>query len=296
MKSRTVKLLYPRMHIKRPATPIVFLDTFVWHSILSEYRKERDALDAACHAGKITVAITSAIEGELKGHGILDEARALCGDSLISVPIGRIPANQMIHSLLCFIHKRIHFSLSWDLAISEVPVLRPPIRLKDAATNLVFELKLARKNYRGPRKELVAVFVDIERGNWKTTLTPYCDALIEEQQGIDVRSLYDEFFLTDYFTDLPYIMLGSYFLAYLFRERELSVQDLVDVFSLSELLPYTSLYVFDKDQHTRMRRLQRDYGPLFKRVDDACFISSTLLGSTNPKEALRSLLRSLQKE
>ncbi len=218
------------------------------------------------------------------------EVQQVCHNTLITVPTERISANQIIQALISFIEGRTKIELTWHLAISEVPILdSQQTGLKSLYSDLVRELNAVRGVAPESKESLVARFVDIERVVWKDTLKVYFDIIAEEKRIPE--EIYAEFYLTDYFTDLPFVVLRSYLLAYVFNEREIRIQDLVDIFTISTLMPYATLFIMDRDQHNRIRRLEKDYPVLFDRLDEFCYISSFLrCNSLSPRKALHSLL------
>ena len=102
---------------------------------------------------------------------------------------------------------------------------------------------------------------------------------------------YQRFFYTDYFSDLPFVIFKSYFLADIVAQREIKTQDVIDVHCIAELLPYSTLFILDKDQHNRLQRLCQRYPCLFSRIDEFCCTSSTLKTTgREPRAMLRSFL------
>jgi hypothetical protein len=103
---------------------------------------------------------------------------------------------------------------------------------------------------------------------------------------------YHRFFYTDYFSDLPFVVFKSYFLADIIAQREIKTQDVIDVHCIAELLPYSTLFILDRDQHNRLQRLCQRYPLLFSSVDKFCCTSSTLKAAgREPRSMLRSFLK-----
>jgi len=294
---RSVDRYFPKILIDRGPTPIVFLDTFMWDRLLNQLGDLKNSLTECCNQGHVVVAITSVVSGELAQRNFLSDVRQLCGDSLVPVPVGRIAANQIIHALVCYMRGNSRVVLSWKLALSEVSVLRHPAEgLKNVIANLTDELNKARQATHAAKEQLVSAFVNVEREMWKGALKPYEDILdnIDAERKVKTggeRRTYETFFCADYFTDLPVVVLRSYLFAYLLSERDAKPNDIIDIYAISELLPYSNLFVMDRDQHNRLMRLQRDYPPVFGHVDKSCSISSFLKKAIlDPVVALETFL------
>ena len=100
------------------------------------------------------------------------------------------------------------------------------------------------------------------------------------------------FFGSEAFEDLPSIILHSYITGYVLHEKEISIQDLIDIYHISELLPYCTLFVTDKDQHRRLNDISRHRmakGVLRQYLQYHCKVSSKLEGELPPRRALRGL-------
>lgn len=288
-----IKFYNPKIFINKRRTPILYIDTYLWYDIFKKHQNELDLLKNCCESKLIIIALTNAIIGELKQRNIFDEIKSICGDSLVSVPLGRISANQVIHSMLCFFNNKKTINIDWNLVISEVPVLeKKNTGLKAIVDNLRNEMNNANTKYYGRKETLISIFVGLERDVWKDALRVYGEIL---NNGLSANTkkenLYDNYFLTDYFALLPFVVIKSSLFAYLLNERPIKPQDIVDIYSLAEIMPYSTLFIMDKDQHKRFKQIQKDYPMIFDRIDDLCFLSSYLKNNKyNPLEALQSFL------
>lgn len=288
-----IKFYNPKIFINKRRTPILYIDTYLWYDIFKKHQNELDLLKNCCESKLIIIALTNAIIGELKQRNIFYEIKSICGDSLVSVPLGRISANQVIHSMLCFFNNKKTINIDWNLAISEVPVLeKKNTGLKAIVDNLRNEMNNAKTKYCGRKETLISIFVGLERDVWKDALRVYGEIL---NNGLSANTkkenLYDNYFLTDYFALLPFVVIKSSLFAYLLNERPIKPQDIVDIYSLAEIMPYSTLFIMDKDQHKRFKQIQKDYPMIFDRIDDLCFLSSYLKNNKyNPLEALQSFL------
>lgn len=294
---RTVKRYYPKILIDRGPKSIAFIDTFMWGELLTHLDDLRNSIAVCCKDHATTFAITSVIESELAQRNFLSGVQRICTDKLVSIPVGRITANQVIHALVCYERQRSEVVLTWELELSEVPVLDHSVQgLKDLIGNLADELNQAKKIINTTKEGLVSTLVNTEREMWRDALRTYGDIFSETDREFKLqtgeeRETYNSFFLTDYFTDLPAVVLRSYLFAYLMNERLVKPQDVIDIYTLSELLPYCNLFIMDRDQHNRLMSLQRDYPTGFGRLDQLCSISSFLKNCTlTPVSALSTFL------
>ncbi len=150
----------------------------MWYDILKRHRNEVDLLKNCCESKLIIIALTNAIIGELKQRNIFDEIKSICGDSLVSVPLGPISANQVIHSMLCFFNNKKTVNIDWNLATCEVPVLEGKnTGLKAIVDNLKNEMNNANAKYCGSKETLISFFVGLEHHVWKDTLRVYGEIL-----------------------------------------------------------------------------------------------------------------------
>lgn len=290
--------LSPRIIIdKADSPPIIFVDTYVWRAILAEWAEERQLLRACCDRRAAVVVITNLLEGELKQRQLLGGVHEICRDALVVVPTGRVSANQAIHAMIGYFENYQDVTLTWNLAISEVPVLdHPTLDLRGWTEKLALEINRTRSEFRSRKELLAAALAEIQREVWKLTLRPYADFILAkvsanypEPQAL--TGSYDAFFRSHYFSELPFLVISSYFFGYVIGERLLSVNDIVDIYTMAELMPYTMLFTVDRDQHNRLHRLQKDYPSLFARLDQICLVSSTLRPeASSPRNALRSFL------
>jgi len=267
-KRQQVSLMHPEIWIDKVEKPILFIDTYMWHSLKKEHNEEARLLQQCCNTGVVSVAITNLIAAELTQRKLKQYVEQICGEALIEVPVGRITANQVIRALLCYRYNRKRVTLHWESVISEVPILNSLERgLKEATEELACNLNRFRTDPSVAKEDVVAHLVDVERQIWHKNLKLYDDLLrgknTNQEDDIAYKITYDSFFLTDYFTDLPAVLLRSYLFAYVLNERALKPNDVIDIYTLSELAPYTTLYVMDNDQHARFKKLQRHYPALF---------------------------------
>lgn len=164
LMSQGVKRHFPEILIDPVPIPIAFLDTFVWGQIVISSEDVRSIIAACCKERHVIFAITSAIEGELSQRNFLEEVQQLCGDSLMSIPVGRITANQIVHGLVCYERMSPQIVLTWERALSEVPILDHPIKgLRDMSHNLADELNKASQATDAAKEELVSILMSVER-------------------------------------------------------------------------------------------------------------------------------------
>lgn len=294
-KRKRVEFLCPNIYIGKGSRPTLFIDTYMWDMLFTAYVSETDLLKQCCEANAVWVVITNTVGGELEQRTLMHKIVQYCGHALVKVPVGRITHNQVIQALCCYMQDRKDVSLNWDLMISEVPVLRSQENgLKEAVSYLARELNNARDGSNGGKGNMVAALVAVERDVCRTNLKVYGQLLEEDvnRKRLAIKGrTYDRFFVTDYFTDLPAVMLQSYLFADVLKERNVKPQDVVDIYSLSELMPYTTIYIMDKDLHNRTKKLQQAYPKLFDRLDKMCYLSSYLRNSAlSPEKALKDFL------
>ena len=213
-----IKFYNPKIFINKRRTPILYIDTYLWYDIFKKHQNELDLLKNCCESKLIIIALTNAIIGELKQRNIFDEIKSICGDSLVSVPLGRVSANQVIHSMLCFFNNKKTINIDWNLATSEVPVLEGKnAGLKAIVDNLRNEMNNANAKYYGSKETLISIFVGLERHIWKDALRVYGEIL---NNGLFANAkkenLYGNYFLTDYFSLLPCVVIRSSLFAYLY--------------------------------------------------------------------------------
>lgn len=252
-------------------------------------------LEDNCRDKKLLVVITNLLEGELRQRRIFDQIRKICGEGFIVNPTGRITANHIIHSMIAYYYEdKKDAQLDWDLSISDVPVLKhPENNLKGITENIANEMSGLRLKLKGNKENLISLWVHIERKFWMDELRLYWELLSQKQRP---GKSYEEFFYSDYFVDLPCIILRSYLFGYILNERNPRIQDIVDIYTISEVVPYTTLSILDKEQYNRFLRLKMHYPPLF-----TCLFESVCLGSFHdksqkPEKLLRSFLEWCRKE
>lgn len=202
-----------------------------------------------------------------------------------------ITANQIIQALYRFIHRQKVIRLLWDLVTTEPAVLGKGLQgLRVIVNTIAVELNELRGSPEARSKEsLVAGLVHVDRETWRDILKIYGEILCEETNSSLDR--YEEFFWTDFFTDLPGIVLSSYLLAYAVHEKDLDASDIVDIFTIAELLPYVDLYITDRELSDRFDRVARDYPEVFCGCRARCPVISGLNTST---QALEEFLERLK--
>src|SRR5262245_42410259 len=168
MSSSTVQRFYPEIEVRKAQPPLVFIDTFMWRSVLEAKNRVAEVLRRCCEDGKVTVAVTNAVLGELKQRRMSEAVQNLCGTALVTVPMGQVAANQVIQALICYHEQRQTVTLSWDLALSEVPVLdAPQSGMKELAGTLARELNAAARDRSLTKETVVSTLVGVEREIWK---------------------------------------------------------------------------------------------------------------------------------
>lgn len=302
-KPRKLARFYPEMDVSPDGSSMIFLDTFLWKDLLDQNNPLLSKIQSQCARGKLYVGITTGIQGELSQRKQIDKVRQICGDRLLVPGMGHICANQIVAALVGYEQKAKKIPLWWKSAQFEVPVLDRPVHgLKNLIADLAVALTKAKdeaKAKRSGREKLVAEFVAMERTKWQENLRAYKEAMDEIDRGYRkrtglLRSTFNQFFYTDYFTDLPAITLQCYLFAQLLNERNQSSpiksNDVVDIYTISELMPYCALYVTDRDNHNRLRRIKAEYPKVFSWIDQKCLVMSTLDGASRPMEALEAFL------
>ena len=273
----TVEILNPKIFVTKPNHSLVFIDTYMWKYLLDQKYDVLALLKEGSTNNNLKIVLNDYIVIELKQRKIYDRLLSWFKSSLIVIPVGYISANQIIHSLLCFVLNKKKIDLDWNIITSEVPVIKDKkVHLQDYFLYITKILNFLRNKYKWSNKEWIAKIVSLERKCWNDILERYGELLNLYRIPNFNLGHYKQFFYTDYFTNLPCIIFKSYFLGYILHERDLKIQDLVDVFTIFELLPYCDLYVMDKDQHNRFIKLQKDYKEIFNYFDFRTRIISKL--------------------
>lgn len=285
---KTIKRFRPKLIIKKNNTPAIFIDTFMWSKILNELPEDKKFLVECCRDKKLLVIITNLLKGELEQRKMFEQIQKICGESFIVIPAGRISANQIIHSMIAYYEDIKKVQLSWNISISEVPILKhPEVNLKGIAENIVNEMNKVRCELKDDKEGFISGLVHVEREIWMKELRCYWELLSQKQK---LKKSYEEFFYSDYFVDLPYIVLKSYLYGYILNERNLIIQDVVDIYNISEVVPYTTLSILDKDQYNRLLQLKKHYPSFFNSLFKYVFLASFHNRSPNPVKLLRSFL------
>jgi len=285
------RLLGPEIRIPKPQTPIIFIDTFFWKFGIDLDSPLADELHRACSSGIVKVVLSDVVIGELTARNLCDKVEKICQDRYCIAHSMHITANQIIQALCRFMHRQRVIYLPWDLVATEPAVIGKGLQgLRDIVDTIAMELNKLRSSPEAKSKEsLVSGLVHVDREAWRDILKIYGDILCEETESPAER--YEDFFWTDFFTDLPAIVLSAYLLAYTLYEKELRINDIVDIFTLAELLPYVALYITDRDLFARFNRVAHDYPEVFFRYQTRCQVISGLEAST---QALREFLEGLQ--
>ena len=286
-----IKLFKPNFVIKKNKIPTIFIDTFMWSKVFKSNKIE-NLLAKCCKTKKLLVLITSIQEGELRRRNFMEKIKEICGENYLIVSTGHILANQVIHSMISYYEGVNNVELSWNISISEVPILKPPkVNLKKIITHFVDEMNKLRKVIGRNKNIFISGLVQVERDIWMKELKLYWELIPEFSKKHNSTKSYEEFFYSDYFADLPSIILISYLFGYILKERKIKVQDVIDVYNISEAVPYTILSILDKDQYNRLLLLKRDYPQLFKNLFEYVYISSFHDKAPNPERALESFLK-----
>jgi len=293
-RGKSIKFFKPKFIIKKNEKPTVFIDTFMWHKILSN-DKVKEHLIKHCESQKCLFVITSLQKGEMLQRNLFEKVEEICKRSLLIIPVGRISANQIIHSLIAYSENKSEVILDWNIMISKIPTLKPPdSHLKEITKTLTYELNKMRGEVRGNKEVFISGVIQVEREVWKREFKIYWDMISEFSKNF-VNKNYEEFFYSDYFCNLPSVVFQSYLLGYTLREREVKVNDIIDLNNISEFLPFTMLSILDKDQYNRLLMLKRDYPPLFKNIFEYVYIASYHHKAPDPQRALKSFLEWLER-
>lgn len=290
-KKNIIRLFNPRFIIKKSRKPTAFVDTFMWGKILKNNELKNILLEV-CKFKKCFFVISSFQKGEMLQRNLFREVEKICKENLLIIPVGRIKANQIIHSMIAYYEDIKEVKLDWNLMISEIPILKPPqANLKKLIQTLANELNIVRNNVKNITKEdIIPAIVQLEREIWREKLKIYWDMIPKFSKKCRIDKNYDEFFYSDYFTDLLSIILESYLLGYILKERKVKMQDIIDMANISELVPYTVLSLLDKDQYNRILVLQKDYPILFRDLFKYVYIASFHKESPDPESSLSSFL------
>jgi len=277
------QLLNPKIYVPKSHKPLIFIDTFFWKHLNSNHILSKK-LQKACETGTVNLVLSDMILGELTIHNLRDKVGELCKENLHVTHSMHITANQIIQSLSVFMHSQRLIRLPWDLVVTEPPFVGKGLHgLGDIVGIIARELSKLRNHPEGRSEEsLVSGLVDVDREVWRDILKIYGDILCKDT-GSPVER-YEEFFWTDFFTDLPAIVLSAYLLAYTLRGKDLRKNDVVDIFTIAELLPYASLYITDKELSGRFNRVARDYPEVFAHYQKNCQVVSGLDTSTQALE------------
>jgi hypothetical protein len=288
-----IERLHPIVQIGKPEVPALFLDTFFWAELLAEPASSDVALlRRACADGLLQVVATSLLAGELKQRRLMDRVKELCAQAFVEIPLDRISLNQAIQALIRYIEKHQKVNLGWGLMISDPPVDTPAVGLRSWVADFAVALNADKaENPRSTKESWCFSVAWIERNFWSDRLKSYGEILGKWYNNED--RTYERFFSTDYFLDLPFVVLKAYYLGDILGQRPVKPQDIVDVYSIAELLPYTSLYVMDNDQHDRWHNIFRRYPSLLSEFDVSTAIRSCLSRSEDPRVALRSFLEGI---
>lgn len=285
-----IERFFPRFIIEKSDIPSIFIDTFMWRKILKNDEIKQLLIDN-CRDAKLLILTNYLQEGELKNRKFLSQIKKICKNSYFIVPTSFILVNQIIHSMISYYEDRKTIKISWELSVLEVPVIDPPkLRLKELVLDLANELNKLRDKIKCI-EDSIPIIIQVEREIWMGNLKDYWNFIPDFSGNKFNEKSYEEFFYSDYFSNLPSIVLISYLFGYILRERNLKSQDIVDIYAISELMPYTMLSILDKDQYNRLLLLKRDYPSLFSSLFENIFISSYHKEAPNPEKALKSFLR-----
>ena len=289
-KRKEIKLFNPVFIIKKNPMPIIFIDTFMWNKIIKN-DELTNLIIKCCRFRKLIVTITSLQKGELHQRNFLEKIEDLCGDQYLVVPSTYICANQIVHSMISYYKDIRNVELGWKISISKVSIIKPPINPKKIITDLVYEVNKMRNETEWKNKGyFISTFVQIEREIWMKNLQIYWESISKLSKKHNPNKSYEEFFYSDYFTDLPHIILMSYLFGYILKEREIKIQDVIDIYNVSEIVPYTMLSIIDKDQYNRLLTLKKDYPFLFENLFRYVHIASYHNKAPNPEITLKEFL------
>lgn len=265
----TFERLHPKFSTSKRGSPLIFIDTYMWVKLLKDDTL-KSLLHDVCAKNQIRIVITSAIEGELTGRKKIDAVRQVCGNSLVIIPVERIILNQVVYALFRYAFNQKEICYEWDNVIADLsPIRSIKNGLHQMFENIAEEMRKLKEENSFKTEKYVGIFVDIERKFYKELLKIYgkmLEFMIPTSDDIDTkeRKIYESFFYTDYFTDIPAILYRCYFFAYALEKKDFKVNDVVDIYTISELLPFVDLFLMDKDQHNRFRMdLQRRYSEYF---------------------------------
>ena len=276
--------LEPRILVPKSETPMVFIDTFFWKLSLDTNHALAEKLHKACLTGMVKVVLSDMVIGEGTRYNLLDKVKKICRSGFYITNSMHITANQIIQALLVFMHNHKVVQLPWDLVITESPVIGKGLQgLRGIVDVIEKELnKLQSAPEAKSRESLVSELIYINQETWRDILKIYGNILCEETGSPPER--YEEFFWTDFFTDLPAIVLSAYLLAYALHEKVLRANDIIDTLTTAELLPYVDLYIADRKLSARFDRVVRDYPEVFSHYKRRCRVISGLDASTQVLE------------
>lgn len=298
----TFEQLHPKFSTSKRGSPLIFIDTYMWVKLLEDDTL-KSLLRDVCGKNQIRIVMTSAIEGELTGRKKIDAVRQVCGDSLVIIPVGRISLNQIVYALFRYAFNQKEICYEWDNVIADLsPIRSIENGLHQVFEDLAEELKKAKEENTYSTEEYIGILLNTERAVWKDQLKTYAEMLAlmiswhKGQSSIE-NSIYEKFFNTDYYTDIFGVLYRSYIFAYALEKQKFTVNDVVDIYTISELLPFVDLFIMDKDQHDRFMRLQKKYPTYFgEKVfsDEARVYSTHPKSIRKPEEALKIFLEALE--
>ena len=262
-----------RVKIIKPARPLLFLDTFAWKAILTDSacKDVLELLNSNCNCNKIVLPITNFIEGELASHGICNSVKKIAKNAVVFIPTGRITFNQLLAMFIGFYEKLEEVELDWEYSIGESGLVKYYTDgLKENLDNFSIELNKIRayslKFNKDKRKTITYSSIRKLHSNLWTMLL----RALKQRDFFNLSSDdYKKFFKSDYFNKSPAIEIQIYMTAMLLNTRDIKTNDIVDIYSISEVAPYSSLTIIDKDQHRRLlslAKLSSQFGNLLENV------------------------------
>lgn len=280
-----IKKLHFYIVINKPPPYAVFLDTHFFCAMFKQQKIDLLAreLNDMCEKKKVRIIVSDLILGELEKWRLQKSVMDLIGNYLQVVHAFHITANQLLQALCSFIAGKRIIQLSYNILTSDPLVIgKEQLGLKNVVNIIANELNKLRY-WSNP----VGKFIDVYREVWRDILQPYGKIFCEEACAPKAR--YEEFWFTNMYTDLPAICIPAYLFGMLSIIKQIYINDVVDIVTLSELLPFVHLYVTDKEMVHLCTRLRNKYPDVFDPYFRSCEIVSGLEPSVSSLKHILNL-------
>lgn len=292
---RHIEVTRHRIHIRKADIGMAFFDTFFWEMLLQDEQILFSKICKYCLDGKLQIVINDMIHGELVNRNLYKEIDKSCKPGIVRLASGQIRANQIIQALYCYLTDKQNIDLSWNHVKTDVPILKSLDDIKKKAEAFVSILNHSYYGKSLKPKDIIPSLVRSERKTDTDMFKVYHSCLKHDHDKGIIRIKQDrnyrDFFFSDAYVDLPAIMIKYYSLAAILRQRKITINDILDVFTYSELAVYTNVYILDKAQHNNLLQLNRKFPSLFNRLlKNVRFESKNRCTPYDPVETIESYL------